>query len=149
MPLKAVRCGLARAQGALIIVVLAVAAGAGAYAVSTQGSNTNSNEIRLSITETDPVNQVDNFVPQNVTVKAGTPVTFAVQNGDDEDRVFTVAGFGFNFTIPAHTTVRSVLTPDKAGTFTMYSPQTKPSAVSGGKPGSACTGYLTVTPATP
>jgi heme/copper-type cytochrome/quinol oxidase subunit 2 len=144
--MKDFRPGLARVQVALIIVVIVVAAGVGAYALSTQGPSTNSNEIQLSITETDPVNQVDEFVPQNVTVKVSTPVTFAVQNGDDEDRVFTITDFNFNITIPAHTTFRAAFTATKTGTFTMYSPQTKPSAVSAGKPGSACTGYLTVTP---
>jgi heme/copper-type cytochrome/quinol oxidase subunit 2 len=138
------RLGLARMQVALIIVVIVVAAGVGAYALSTQGSN--SNEVPLQITETDPVNQIDNFVPQNVTVKVGTPVSFAVFNGDDEDRVFTITAFNFNITIPAHTTFRAPFTATTTGTFTMYSPQTKPSAVSAGKPGSPCTGYLTVTP---
>jgi heme/copper-type cytochrome/quinol oxidase subunit 2 len=134
-------------QVALIIVVIVVAAGVGAYALSTQGSQgSNANEISISITETDPVNQIDNFVPQNVTIKEGASIAFAVQNGDDEDRVFTITAFNFNITIPAHTTSRGTFTPDKTGTFTMFSPQTKPSAVSQGKPGSACTGYVTVTP---
>jgi hypothetical protein len=139
------KVGLARMQAAVIVVVLVVAAGVGAYALLNQGSSSG-NSIHLSITETDPVNQIDNFVPQNVTVKQGNVITFSVQNGDDEDRIFTISTFNFNITIAAHTTQIASFTPDKTGTFTMYSPQTKPSSVSAGKPGSACTGYITVTP---
>ncbi len=138
------KLGLARMQVALIIVVLVVAAGVGAYVLSNQSSSGNS--IHLSIRESDPVNQVDIFDPQNVTVKQGTAVTFTVQNGDDEQRIFTIAAFNFNITIGAATTQSGTFTADKTGTFTMYSPQTLPSAASVGKPGSPCTGYLTVTP---
>ncbi len=143
-----IRLGLARVQVALIIVVIVVAAGVGAYVFSTQGSNGGpaSKTIQMKITETDPVNQIDSFVPQNVTVKQGTSVTLAVQNGDDEIRVMTIAAFNLNFTIDAGTTQRATFTADKSGTFTMYSPKTVPSAASVGKPGSPCTGYLTVTP---
>jgi heme/copper-type cytochrome/quinol oxidase subunit 2 len=141
--MKETRNALARMQVALIIIVLVVAAGVGVYALSTQGSS--SNEVHLKIIETDPVNQVDNFVPQNFTVKEGASVTFVVQNGDDENRVFTIAAFNFNMTILPGTTTRAAFTPDKTGTFTMYSPQTLPSAASHGKPGTPCTGYLTVT----
>jgi hypothetical protein len=134
--------GLARMQVALIIVVLVAAAGVGAYALTTQGSN--ANEARVSITETDAVNQIDNFIPQNVTAKQGMPMTFVIFNGDDEVRLFTVAAFNFNMTIDPHTTQRGTMTPDRSGTFVMFSPQTKPSAASNGKPGSPVTGYLTV-----
>ena len=144
--MKQVRLGLARMQVVLIIVLLVVVVGAGAYVLLKPGSGVGSQEIPIAIIETDPVNQIDNFSPQNVTVKVGTTVTFAVQDGDDEDRVFTISSLNFNMTIPAHTTARGTVTVDKTGTFTMYSPQTKPSAVSAGKPGSPCTGYLTVTP---
>ena len=137
------RSGLARMQVALIIVVLVVAAGVGAYALSTQGSN--STEVRIAITETDPVNQIDEFVPQNATVKMGVPVSFVVQNGDDENRIFTISSFNFNSTILPGTSQRGTFTPDQTGTFKMYSPQTLPSAASVGKPGSPCTGSLTVT----
>jgi plastocyanin len=145
--MKGARYGLARMQVALIIVVLVVAAGAGAYALLMQGSNgaSGSQEIRLKITETDPVNQIDSFVPANITVKQGTTVTFAVQNGDDEIRVMTVAGYNLNFTILAGTTQRVTFLADQTGTFKMFSPQTVPSAASVGKPGSPVTGYLTVT----
>ncbi len=130
-------------QVVVIIVVLVVAAGVGAYALLGQGSS--SNEVRLSIAETNPVNQTDAFQPQNVTVKMGSPVTFAIQNGDDENRIFTIAAFNLNVTITPGTTERTTFTPDKTGTFVMFSPQTVPSAVSQGKPGSPCTGYLIVT----
>jgi hypothetical protein len=115
----------------------------GAYALITQGSS--GNEARISITETDAVNQIDNFIPQNITAKQGTPLSFVVFNGDDEVRLFTIAAFNFNMTIDPHTTQRSTMTPDRTGTFVMFSPQTKPSAASNGKPGSPVTGYLAVT----
>jgi heme/copper-type cytochrome/quinol oxidase subunit 2 len=136
--------GLARLQVALIIIVLAVSAGVGAYALTMQGSS--GNEVQLQIIETDPANQIDSFIPPNVTAKQGTPLTFVVHNGDDEDRLFTIAAFNFNMTISPHTALRGTFTPDRTGTFVMYSPQTKPSAASNGKPGTPCTGYLTVTP---
>ena len=144
-PMGKTRLALARLQVAIMIAVIVVAAGAGTYALLNQKPTTVSNDVAISITETDPANQIDNFVPQNATVKAGAPVTFAVQNSDDEDRVFTIDAFNFNITLQPHTTQRGTFTPDKAGTFTMFSPQTKPSAASAGKPGSPCTGYLTVT----
>lgn len=148
--MKEVRSGLARMQVAIIVVILVVAAGIGAYAL-TQGSNggtgTGSQELQMAITETDPVNQIDSFSPQNLTVKQGTTVTFAVQNGDDEIRVMTIPQFNVNFTIPGGETARSnPFLVDKAGTFMIYSPPTAPSAVSNGKPGSPVTGYLIVTP---
>jgi hypothetical protein len=140
--MKKASYGLARTQVALIIVVLVVAAAVGAYALITQGSN--GNEARISITETDAVNQIDSFIPQNTTARQGTPLNFVVFNGDDEVRLFTVAAFNFNMTIDPHTTQRATMTPDRTGTFVMFSPQTKPSAASNGKPGSPVTGYLTV-----
>jgi len=142
--MRDVRLGLARMQVALIIVVLVVAAGVGAYAFSTQGGGTQS--VSLSITETDPVNQVDSLIPQNVTVKQGTPVALAVQNGDDEVRVFTITDLNVNFTIDAGTTQRHTFTPTKTGTFLMHSPQTLASAASKGKPGTPVSGYITITP---
>jgi len=142
--MKKARHGLTRLQAALLVTVLAVSAGGGAYAVMTLGSQ--GNDVQIQITETDPANQVDSFVPQNVTVKQGLPVAIVVHNGDDENRVFTISGFNFNLTISPHTAQRGTFTPNATGTFLMYSPQTKPSAASHGKPGTACTGYLTVTP---
>ncbi len=146
--MKEGRSALARMQVALIILLVVVAAGVGAYVLSTQGSGggSGSQEIQIKIEETNPVNQTDEFLPQNVTAKQGSPVTLVVQNGDDEVRVMTIASFNVNFTIDAGTTQRFTFTPNQAGTFKMYSPQTAPSAVSAGKPGSPCTGYMTVTP---
>jgi len=146
--MKQVRLALARMQVALLIVVIVVAAGVGAYALSTQGASggTGSVTIQMKITETDAVNQIDNFVPQNVTVKQGSSVELAVQNGDDEIRVMTIPAFNVNFTIDAGTTQRHTFIADKSGTFSMYSPKTVPSAASVGKPGSPCNGTLTVTP---
>src|SRR5437870_8912712 len=113
--METIRLGLARMQVALIIVVIVVAAGAAAYALSTQGSSggTGPQTIQMKITETDPVNQIDNFVPQNLTVKQGTSVELAVQNGDDEIRVMTIPAFNVNFTIDAGTTQRHTFIADK------------------------------------
>lgn len=142
--MEGIRSGLARTQVALIIVLIVVAGGVGAYSLLTQGSN--DNIVHLSITETDAANQIDSFVPQNVTVKMGTTVNFAVFDGDDEIRVMTIAALNVNVTIDAGTTQRFSFTPDKVGTFTMFSPKTVPSAVSNGRPGSPVTGYLIVIP---
>jgi hypothetical protein len=141
------RRGIAKTQAVLLLVVIAVAAGAGAYYLSTQGTTGNSQDITMNVVETDPARQIDSLVPQNVSVKQGTVVTLAVYDGDDEDRVVSIVAFNVNFTIQAGTTARSPpFTADKVGTFVVFSPQTKPSAASNGKPGSPVTGYLTVIP---
>jgi len=125
------------------VLAIVVAAGAGGYFLSQ--SQSGSGPVDLSIVETDPVNQIDSFSPANVTVTHGTDVTFAIQNGDDETRVFQISAFNVNQTIISGQTVRFSFTVGQAGTFKMFSPQTLPSAASNGKPGSAITGYLIVT----
>lgn len=133
-----------RTTAAIIVVILVVAAGVGVYVLSTQSSGAAGTELHLSITETDPVNQIDAIIPQNLTAKQGS-VTLVVLNGDDENRTLTIAAFNFTMFIPPHQTVRSSFTADKTGTFVMFSPQTKPSAASNGKPGSPASGNLAVT----
>ncbi len=139
--MRSVKHGISRLQAVVVVVVIVVAAGVGSYALLSPPSG----EKHLSITEIDPVNQIDSFVPQNFTVKQGAQVSFVVFNGDDENRTLTITAFNFTMIIPPGQTTRSSFTPDRVGTFTIYSPQTLPSAASQGKPGSPCTGYLTVT----
>ena len=99
----------------------------------------------IAIVETDPVNQVDQFSPMNVTVSHGTTVTLAIQNTDDETRVFEISALNVNATIVSGQTTRVTFTVAGAGTYKMFSPQTAPSALSNGKPGAAVTGYIIVT----
>ena len=72
--------------------------------------------------ESDPVNQVDTFNPENITLTHGTTVTFAVQNGDDEARTFEIAAFNVNQTIASGATNRITFTVGPPGVYTMYLP---------------------------
>jgi hypothetical protein len=134
------RAAITRMQGVMAVLVIVVAAGAGGYFLSQSGSGL----VALTIVETDPVHQIDSFSPANLTVTHDTTITFAVQNGDDETRVFQISAFNVNQTIVSGQTVRFSFSVGQAGTYKMFSPQTAPSAASNGKPGSAITGYLIV-----
>jgi len=138
------RKAITRVQGIIAILVILVAAGAGVYFLSPGQSQLISGPIDLSIVETDPVNQIDSFVPANVTVSHGATVTLAIQNNDDETRIFQIGAFNVTQSIVSGQTGRVTFTVGEAGVFKMYSPQTAPSAASNGKPGSQITGYLIV-----
>jgi heme/copper-type cytochrome/quinol oxidase subunit 2 len=137
--------GLSRTLMVLLVIVVVAIAAAGVYLYTRQpgGSGPGSSEIQISIKETDPVNQIDSFVPQNVTATQGTSLTFVVQNGDDEPRVFSLPAFAVNQTISAGTTSRISFSASQAGTFKFTSYAT---IVLFNKTAPILTGYLTVTP---
>jgi hypothetical protein len=140
---------LARERAIALVVIVALVVGAGVYFLSSsQAPSTTQNnnvEIQIVIKETDPVNQIDNFVPANVTARLSQNVTIAVQNGDDEPRLFVLLTFGVNETIAAGTTGRVTFLASEAGTF-KFTSTGGASSVSNGKPAQTLIGYLTVTP---
>jgi heme/copper-type cytochrome/quinol oxidase subunit 2 len=128
-----------------VITLLAVAAGEYLLAQDTKGASGPSRTIDVAIIETDPILQLDHFFPDNFTLTLGENVTIAVQNGDDELRVFTIQAFNVNFSMPAGTAYRVTFQADKTGTFPFFSPKTPPSPVSQGRPGPRLDGNVTVT----
>jgi plastocyanin len=139
------RAAITRTLAIIVALVILAAAGAGVYFLGSGQSQSGSKLIDMSIVETDPVNQIDSFNPGNITATHGTTVTIAIQNGDDETRMFQIGAFNVNQTVVSGQTIRVSFTVGQAGTFKIFSPQTAPSAASNGRPGSAITGYLTVT----
>jgi len=138
------RAAITRVQGLIVIVVLLVAAGAaGAYFLSPGKSQSGPSTIDLSIVETDPVNQVDNFSPGNITVSHGTTVTLAIQNGDDVARTFEITAFNVNQTIGSGAATRITFTVGQPGVFPMVLPPAP--AANGYKASPAVTGYFIVT----
>ena len=138
------RTAITNFQAAIAVVVVIVAAVAsGGYILSTGVTPTSSHETDLSIIETDPVNQVDSFSPQNITAAHGTTVTIAIMNGDDAARTFEISAFDVNQTIASGVTARVTFTVGQPGVFEMYVPPTPPS--NGLKASPPITGYLIVT----
>jgi len=137
------RKALSTMKGVIVVALVLVAAGGGIYFTNMNQTGAGKT-IDLSIVEADPVNQIDAFSPANITLSHGTTVTLAIQNGDDETRYFQIYDLSINQTIISGQTQRVTFTVGAPGTYKMYSPQTLPSAVSNGRPGSAITGYLVV-----
>lgn len=124
-------------------MVILVAAIAGFYFVGLGHIGSGSGTIDLSIVETDPINQVDSFSPENITATHGSTITVAVQNGDDEPRTFEIIAFNVNQTIDAGTTMRMTFTVGQPGVYTMFLPATPP--YGGYKASPSVMGYLKVT----
>jgi hypothetical protein len=137
------RPAIGRTVAAAMIVVILGAVGAGEYALSLGSGSTN--EVDLAIIEDDPVHQIDHFYPDKIYVPFGENVTFAIQNGDDETRVLTLAQFNVNVTMVPGTAQRVTFQANKLGTFTFISPKTPPSAISQGRPGPCLEGFFIVT----
>jgi len=137
------RAAITQLQAVIAVVVIVVAVGAGAYFLSLGQSKSNSGPIDLSIVESDPVNQVDAFVPENITATHGTTITVAVQNGDDEARTFEIAAFNVNQTIGSGATDRITFTVGQPGVYTMFLPATPP--YNGYRASPSIKGYLIVT----
>ena len=140
--------GIARRRGVILLIVFGIAAGAGLYLFGPArnqngGQQRGSIQFQISIQETDPINQIDSFVPQNVSATQGASVTFVIHNGDDEPRVFTLGAFGVNQTISPGTTARFTFMADKVGTFQFSSIAT---IVLFNKTALTLVGYLTVAP---
>jgi hypothetical protein len=138
------REAIARTQAIVIVVVIVIAAGAaGAYFLS-QGSSSSSGPqlIDLHLVESNPVTQSDSFDPENITVTHGSMITLAIQNGDDEARVFEINAFNINQTIGSGATDRITFTVGSPGTYPIFVPAAPP--YEGYKASPSVTGYIIV-----
>lgn len=127
-------------QGIIAVVVIVVAIGAGAY--FTLGGSSGPGPIDLSIVETDPVNQINNFNPTNLTLTHDTTVTLAIQNGDDVARTFVISAFNVNQTIGSGAAARITFTVGSPGVFPMELPPAP--AANGFRASPLVTGYVIV-----
>lgn len=127
-----------------IVVVLIVAVGE--YELSSANKSVGGPVgIDLHIYEDNPVLQIDHFYPDTIYVSPNENISLAVQNGDDETRVFTLSAFNVNVTIVSGTTQRMTFEADKLGNFSFLSPITPPSAASQGRKGPCLEGFFLVT----
>lgn len=145
MLLRTKRAGISR-KILVLLVALALVVALGEYVLSTEHHG-GATEIDIEVVETDPVNQLDHFFPDNFTAKLGENLTLAILNGDDDVRVFTLPKFGINETLLPGEAVRVSLTANETGTFIFYSPQTPclNQNICHGKPGPYLSGNFTVT----
>jgi hypothetical protein len=125
-----------------VIAVIAVAAG-GIYLSGSGSSGSGGNTVIVSIVESDPVRQADSFSPTNVTAQHGT-FTLAVQNNDDQPRVFQISSLNVNQTIGSGSTERISIAVSQAGVYQMYVPATTASSAANGHASPSITGYLIV-----
>jgi heme/copper-type cytochrome/quinol oxidase subunit 2 len=135
------RAAITRTLGVIAILVILVA-GAGVYSLGLGQSRSGSGPTDLSIVETDPVNQIDNFNPGNITVSHGTTVTLAIQNGDDVARTFVITAFNVNQTIDSGAAARITFTVGPPGVFPMFLPPAP--AANGFRASPEVTGYFIV-----
>ena len=99
------RTAITRTQTIIIVVVLLAAVVAGEVALSKSNKNGGGTVgIDLHIYEDNPVLQIDHFYADTIYVPLGANISLAVQNGDDETRVFTLKQFNINVTIYSGTT---------------------------------------------
>jgi hypothetical protein len=137
---------ITRTTTIIIIVVLLVAAGAGEYILSRSNKGGSGPVgIDLHIYEDNPVLQIDHFYADTIYLPPGENVSLAVQNGDDETRVFTLAQFNINVTISPGTTQRVTFTANTLGNFSFISPITPASQASAGRQGPCLRGFFIVT----
>ena len=140
------RTAITRTQTIIIVVVLLVAVVVGEIALSNANKNGGGPiGVDLHIYEDNPVLQEDHFYPDTYYVPLGANISLAIQNGDDETRVFTLSQFGINVTIVSGTTQRVTLTANTLGNFSFISPITSPSAASNGRQGPCLKGFFEVT----
>ncbi len=137
---------MASTRLAVLVVIILAVSGAGLYLYTSSqgGGGPSSNEIQLTIKETDPIKQLDSFIPANLTTTQGA-VTLVIQNGDDEDRIFYIPQFNVNQTVTGNTSVRVQFAANAIGTFQFKSVVVN-STVAAGRPiPPPLVGYLTVT----
>jgi Cupredoxin-like domain len=139
------RSAITRTVAIVLAVVLVVAVVAGEELLSNANKSTGTTTgIDLHIYEDNPVLQIDHYYPDTIYVALGANISLAVQNGDDETRVFTLSQFGVNQTIISGTAQRFSFTADKLGNFSFISPITAPSAASAGRKGPCLEGFFVV-----
>jgi hypothetical protein len=146
MLFKAKRTAITRTMTIIIAVVLVVAVVVGEVALSNANKSPGGTVgIDLHIYEDNPVLQIDHFYADSLYVPLGANVSLAIQNGDDETRVFTLSQYGINVTIVSGTTQRVAFTAKALGNFTFISPITPPSQASAGRQGPCLEGFFIVT----
>jgi hypothetical protein len=127
----------------VVVLVVAVVAAAENFAGLSKTQN-GTVEIDLHIIEDDPVLQIDHFYSDVIYVPLGENVSLAIQNGDDETRVFTLGQFNINVTIFSGETQRVTLHASSVGNYTFISPITPPSPASNGRKGPCLEGFFEV-----
>ena len=142
------RSAITRTMAIVLALVLVVAIVAGEEVLSNANkSNGNVTGIDLHIYEDNPVLQLDHYYPDTIYVPLGANVSLAVQNGDDETRVFTLSQYAINVTIISGTTQRPpTFTAKTLGNFSFISPITPPSPASAGRKGPCLEGFFVVVP---
>jgi len=125
--------------------VLLAAVVAGEIALSNSNKTGGSVGIDLHIIEDNPVLQIDHFYPDTIYVPLNESVSLAIQNGDDETRVFTLTQYNINVTIISGTTQRVNLRASQLGNFSFISPIAPPSPASGNLKAPCLEGFFYVT----
>jgi Cupredoxin-like domain len=128
----------------LIIIVIAVIA-IGESELHIGSAPPGTTQIDLRIIEDNPVLQEDHFYPDSLYLPLNQNISLAVQNGDDEQRVFSLPQFNINLTISPGETQRVNFDANKLGTSNFTSPITPPSIASAGRQGPCLRGFFTVT----
>ncbi len=139
------RSAITRTMAIVLAVVLVVAIVAGEEVLSNANKSNATTGIDLHIYEDDPALQLDHFYPDTIYVQPGENISLAIQNGDDETRVFTLSQYNINVTIYAGTTGRVTFTAKTLGNYSFISPITPPSAASGQLKGPCLEGFFEVT----
>ena len=104
------RTAITRTQTIILIVVLLAAVVAGEIALSNSNKTSGGTiGIDLHVIEDNPVLQIDHFYPDTIYVPLNESISLAIQNGDDETRVFTLSQYNINVTIISGTTQRVTL----------------------------------------
>lgn len=140
------RSAISRTMAIVLAVILVVAIVAGEEVLSNANKSSGTTKgIDLHIYEDNPALQIDHFYPDTIYVSPGENVSLAIQNLDDETRVFTLSQFGVNVTIISGGTQRVTFTAKTLGNFSFISPITPPSAASGQLKGPCLEGFFEVT----
>jgi hypothetical protein len=140
------RTAITRTQTIIIVIVLVVAVVVGELALNNANkTGPGTVGIDLHIYEDNPVLQIDHFYPDTIYLPPGENVSLAIQNGDDETRVFTLPQYNINVTIYSGTTQRVTLSAKTLGNFSFTSPITPPSPASAGRKGPCLEGFFYVT----
>jgi hypothetical protein len=140
------RSAITRTMAIVLALVLVVAIVAGEEVLNNANKSNATTGIDLHIYEDDPALQLDHFYPDTMYVPLGENISLAIQNGDDETRVFTLSQYNINVTIYAGTTGRVQIDANTLGNFSFISPITPPSAASGNLKGPCLEGFFEVVP---
>ncbi len=140
------RTAITRTQTIILVVVLVLAVVAGEVALGNANKSSGGPVgVDLHIIEDNPALQIDHFYPDTIYVPLNESISLAIQNGDDETRVFTLSQYNINVTIVSGTTERVTLRTSQLGNFSFISPIAPPSAASGNLKAPCLEGFFEVT----